>query len=155
MNKKIIIISGVILLVLLLSFCFIYTFNTVRIDGTYFNVPNGYQIDDEGDYINLTSGTNYICLVKEVKNDDVNKLIKEYVNSKKVKENDTISVSSFKVDNLNVYKSISNNNDKTVHYWFVKYGKSYELFTWVANSNSDKIVSDLIKTMKPAELHII
>ncbi|WP_405291010.1 hypothetical protein [Methanobrevibacter sp.] len=149
MNKKIIGIIVVIIAILILGFS-IYTQNTVKIGNTYFAIPEGYKVVDEGDYYNLSSDINSICIVKKVHQENVEKLIDGYTHSKKSSDNDTLEISKFKVDNYDVYKSVSAKNAKTVHYWLVKDKKTtYEFFTWSGDSNTDRVVTNLIKTMKP------
>lgn len=149
MNKKIIVIIGVIIVILIAVF-FFYTQNTVKIGNSYFTIPDGYHVVDEGDYVNLTSGSNYICLVKECADENINKSIEKYESSKKVNGNDTLHFSNFSSADINVIKSVSNKDSNVVHYWFVKDGKTYEAFNWAGNSNSDNLLINLIKTMKPA-----
>ena len=148
MNKKIIGIV-VIIAILILGFS-IYTQNTIKVGNTYFAIPEGYTVVDEGDYYNLSSNINSICIVKKVHEENVKTLIDGYSHSKKSSENDSLEITKFNVDNYTVYKSVSSKNPKTLHYWLVKDEKTiYEFFTWSGDSNTDRIVTNLIKTMKP------
>ena len=148
MNKKIIAIIVIIIAILILGFTF-YTQNTVKIGNAYFTVPDGYQVVDEGSYVNLTSGKNYMCLVKEVDDENVEKSIDKYTKNNK-KNNDTLSFSKFSSGDVSITKSVSKKDSKVFHYWFVKDGKTYEAFTWSGNSNSDDFLTTLISSMKPA-----
>ena len=148
MNKKIIAIIVIIIAILILGFTF-YTQNTVKIGKAYFTVPDGYQVVDEGNYVNLTSGKNYMCLVKEAADENVEKSIDKYTKNKK-NTNDTLSFSKFSSGDVSITKSVSKKDPKVFHYWFVKDGKTYEAFTWSGNSNSDNFLTTLISSMKPA-----
>ncbi len=149
MNKKIIAIIVILIAILVAGF-FFYTQNTVKVGNSYFVIPEGYHVIDEGDYINLTSDSSHMCFVKEVADENVNNSIDKYTSNKQIKENDTLKFSNFSSGDIEVIKSISNKNPKTFHYWFVKDGKTYEAFTWSGNHNSDSLLINLIKTMKPA-----
>lgn len=148
MNKKIIAIIVILISILVAGF-FFYTQNTVKVGNSYFTVPEGYHVIDEGDYINLTSESNYMCLVKKVADDNINNSIEKYKDNK-VSGNDTLNFSKFTAGDVEVTKSVSNKNQNVFHYWFVKDGKTYEAFTWSGNSNSDNLLKNLINTMKPA-----
>lgn len=148
MNKKILAIIVVVIAILILGFVF-YTQNTVKVGNAYFTVPEGYHVVDEGNHFNLTSGNNYMCLVKNVSNDDINKSIDAYTKNKKA-SNDTLKFSKFSSGDVSVTKSVSSKDAKVFHYWFEKDGKKYEAFTWSGDSNSDKLLINLINSMKPA-----
>ena len=99
--------------------------------------------------INVTSGSKYICLVKEVADENITISIDKYTNNKK-NGNDTLKFSKFNCRDISVTKSVSSKNPNVLHYWFVKDGKTYEAFTWSGDSNSDAFLTNLINTMKPA-----
>ena len=111
MNKKILAIIVIIIAILIASF-FFYTHNTMKVGNSYFVIPTGYHVIDEGDYINLTSDINYMCLVKEAADENVNNSIDKYTNIKQVKENDTLKYSNYSSGDIEVIKSISNKNAK-------------------------------------------
>lgn len=145
MNKKIVII-GIIIAILIVGFIF-YTQNTIKIGNSYFTIPEGYHVIDEGDYVNLTSGNNHICLYKEIPYDS-NKSISIYEKDKH-KENDTLKFSNITSGDVKIIKAVSKKHPNLSHYWFVKDGNSYEAFSWHGDSGSDDILINLIKTMKP------
>lgn len=147
MNKKLIIIIAIVA-ILLLGFYFMYTQNTIKIDNTYFTIPEGYHVIDEGDFINLTSDNNYLCLMKNPVDENITTVTHKYSDYKKSHENDTLKFENYQVNGHSVTKSTSVKHPEIVHYWFVKDGKTYEFYTWASNSNSDRLVANLIKTMK-------
>ena len=57
-----------------------------------------------------------------------------------------MEVINFTIDNNVIQKSINSNNNFNVHYWFVKNGKSYEIYKWDDNPKMDYIVNDLVKS---------
>ena len=148
MNKKIIAIIVLIIAILIFGF-FFYTNNTVKVGNSYFAVPEGYHVVDEGKYVNVTSGKNDICLYKEVSDENINKSIANYAKNKK-NNNDTLKYSKLSSGDVNITKSVTGKNNEVIHYWFTKNGKTYEAFTWSGNSNSDNLLKNLIDSMKPA-----
>lgn len=148
MNKKIIAIIVVVIAILILGFVF-YTQNTVKVGDVYFAVPDGYHVVDEADYVNITSGSNYMCLHKHLSDKNINESIKDFVKYKK-KGNDTLKFSKFTSGDITITKSLSSKDPKIFHYWFEKDGKTYHAFTWAGNQNSDSFMTNLVSSMKPA-----
>ena len=148
MNKKIIIVSVILVILIVCVGFFIYSNNTVKVDNTYFSIPEGYSAFDNDGYFNITNGKEYMCIIKNVSHDDLNKSMNSYIKTKKSNENTTVSISNFSVNNYTIYKSVSNSNGHVYHYWFADDSKIYEFFTWSGDSNSDYIVSKLVMSMK-------
>ena len=48
--------------------------------------------------------------------------------------------------NFDIYKSVVSENSSVIHYWFVKNGKGYEIYTGTADSNSDDFILDIINS---------
>lgn len=111
-------------------------------------VPEGFHVIDQNYSYNLTNDYDSILITKELESNDIDKEVKNYVKFKK-ESNFTVSLSNFTVDGITVCKAKVNEND-AIHYWFEKDGKVYEMYTRSGGINSDKLVSDLIKTMEVA-----
>lgn len=145
MRKKIVVII-LLLLIVLGSFWMIYSPNHFKVRNAFFSIPSGFQAIDNEDFVNLTDGNDYICIIKENENEDLNKSIRNYV---EIKQNDNISVeiSNFTINEVEVFKSTETNGNNVNYYWFIKNNQLYKIFTLSGNSNTDNLVRDEIKNM--------
>lgn len=148
MDKKtsLIIILAIIILISIGFIFYSNQKNQVEIDGDTFNLPNGYfkgDLNPLGD-VNITNGTNSIFICK-YPDDKINKYINQYKIDVE-NNNQSIKLSNFTVDNLNVCKSENTNNGAN-HYWFIKDKHVYTIYSWDVCPNMDRIVSDLISSM--------
>lgn len=147
-KKSYLIIIIIIVIILILGFC-IYSdlFNQkIKVGTTNFNMPNGYHEGALNEFgaINITNGTNSIFLF-ENNDDDIIK----YVNSYEEHINDlnqTMDIINFTIDNIQIFKTNNKDNPTTVHYWFVKNNKTYDIYTWEGNEEIDSIILDIIKS---------
>ena len=143
-----------VIILLLIFICSLTYFafsqnNVMVIDGVKFTIPTGYhegELNDKNLKVNLTDGTHLLYM--EVYNDtNVSKHVNDYLNLKSNTSNETISISNFNVDNLNVYKSFSEQTN-AIHYWFVKNGKVFTVYNWGGdNSKMDSTFFRLIEKM--------
>lgn len=143
----------VILIIIVLIIIGTFTFsqlnnfeNKIEVGNATFTLMEGFHkgTDYMGD-VNITNGYDTLFL-KELKSNNITKNMEDYKILKE-KENKTVNFSKFKVNNIEVYKSSSKTEITTFHYWFEYKNKGYTIYTWSGNSNTDKIVSDLIKTL--------
>ena len=148
MNKKLIVIVVVIILLLVGICYFVYTANSIKVGNTYFAIPDGFTTIDNDDYVNLTNGHDYVCIVKNSSYSNLNQSIKAYSNLKMTKENVSVSISQHNVGNHIIYKSTSNKDPNILHYWVENNGKVYEFFSWSKDSNSEYLVNSLSQNMK-------
>lgn len=149
MDKKLIVIIGIILLLVAGSITF-YSFsnqeNTVKVGDATFQMPDGYHVEDSKNknVTNLTNGNENIC-IKEYGDKNLEKFINSYINQSE-KNNKTVKISNFTVGKTLVYKS-NLNNSSTVHYWFVKNNKTYTIYSWDKNPEIDSITIKLIESV--------
>ena len=122
----------------------------VKVGAATFTLPEGYHVGtlNKNNDTNITNGYDAIFL-RDCGNDNITKYIKNFVKLKKSKENTTkVKVKNFTVDDTIVYKVYSANNTSNVHYWFEHNGEVYTIYSWSASRSTDKIVTDLIKSVK-------
>lgn len=148
MEKPMKIICLCVIIILCVSFI-IYHVNysnnkdSVKIDHTYFTLPNGYYKLNSGDnFLNITNGTTELYLYC-FNDSDIIGHVENYTKMKN-KDNITIEKSQFTINNTEVYKSYVKNETQVCHYWFVNDNKVYEMFTWHATPNTDKIVEKMV-----------
>ena len=147
MKKKNILIIIIVLIILIgvANFTLLNNEKTVKVGDTTFSIPSGYNVgtsNNLGD-TNITNGENSI-FIKEHSTTDLHGYLTEY--EKYVKSlNDTVKVTCSTVDNVNVYKVEKNNDSQVIHYFFVKNGRTYEIYVWDNNPNLDNLVPELIK----------
>lgn len=141
--KNIIIIIGIIAIIIIGCLVFTSQSNQINIGSTHFKVPDGYNIKENNDTINLTNNKDSIILMKHTKK-NLNKTVEEYMNSKN-NTNNSVQLSKINIDNITVYK-VTVNNSTTTHYWFEKNNNVYEFYTWSTTPNTDIIVNELIKS---------
>ena len=121
---------------------------TVKFGNVEFTLPDNYYKKDTTDSGNvvITDGDKEITILryddKNVKN-HIQKY-EDYVKSK----NQTIKLKDFKAGGMQVYKSTINENSKVIHYWFVKNGKTYSIYTSNADKNTGDIILNMIKSCK-------
>ena len=148
MNKRIIYFL-IIILILLVTFIgfFSYFQNNIKVGDAYFDLPNGYKCVSEGLYTNITNDNNEYIILTYNNTDDIKKIINDYIEYNN-NHNLSISLSNSKIGENTVYKSTMDNNTHIVHYWFIYNKKVYQIYTHSANSNSEKIICDLISSVK-------
>lgn len=148
MNKKIIYIL-IIILILLVSFIGVFTYfqNTIKVGEAYFTLPEGYECVANGAYTNITNDKNEYIILSYNDTNDVKKVVNDYIKYNN-NHNLSISLSNSNIGEYTVYKSTMENNTGIVHYWFVYNNKVYQIYTHSANSNVEKIICDLISSVK-------
>lgn len=147
MNRKWYVLIIVICLLIFGVGYFIYSQNNISIGDVTYQIPEGYNVQETSTVYNLANGNNSISLVKKTKNHDVQNVIKEYVKTKS-KKNITITITSFDVNGVTIYKSNSDKEPLIAHYWYTNDGVVYELITENLNSNTDDLVINLISNSK-------
>lgn len=149
MNKKLILYLLTIILILLVAIIGAFTIfqNDIKVGDAYFTLPEGYKCVANGAYTNITNDNDEYIILSYNNTNDVKKVINDYVEFNK-NHNLTVSLSNSQVGEYKVYRSTMDNNRQIVHYWFVYDNKVYQIYTHSANSNSEKIICDLISSVK-------
>lgn len=153
MNKKL----GVLVLILCIAIAGIGFFafngtlnsdNTFKVGSSTFKLPDGYVEGSPNQYgaQSITDGK-YSVFLMEYDDTDVSKHIDEYNGDFVKNKNQTIEIINFTIDDNVIQKSYNAHNQNNVHYWFVKNGKSYEIYKWDDNPKMDYIVNDLVKSI--------
>lgn len=155
--KKKYILFGVILVLLILAVTFIFSNNVLindkfNVGSVFLDLPNGYHLDsssirhtNEYSTVNITNGKNVISIY-EYNDDDLSRHIYDYANVKR-RENHTLSYSNITINNIDVQKSIDNNNTRIVHYWFLYENKVYDICTWTSDSDFEDNVNLMINSI--------
>ena len=149
MEKKYSIIAiSIIVILLIIGFIYIGLFKeeSIKVGDANFILPSGFSAkgsNEIGDLI-ISDNNNQIYLA-EYENDTVGDYITYYAHERNL-NNETISSSNFTIGSTTVYKT-TNTNTSSNHYWFVKDGKTYTIYSWNKIENMDNIVSDLIKSI--------
>lgn len=151
MNKKSVIIIILFIILLLLGmniFDFYNQEKIINVGSAEFTMPEGFEEGPMNEFgaKSITNGTNTIYLF-ENNDSDINKHIESYKAMIKDK-NETMYITNFTFDGVLIYKTDNIDNPATDHYWFVKNGKTYDIYKWDRNENMDSMVIDLMKSMK-------
>ena len=149
MKKKtiIIVILSIILIIIagLVVFSYSHNNNTIKVGQTNFNIPEGYaEVYTKNNSANIIKGKNSIGIACY---NDTN--IKEHVdNYTLMKKNESINIetSEFNINNIKVFKSSAENDNSTIHYWFISNNNVYEICSWNGDSNTDNIARGLIES---------
>lgn len=150
LNKKIIVL-GLVLLILLVAVGLVLFNSTgqnedVKVGKIYYTLPNGYHVDgiNEIGHVTISNGDEKVYL--GYSND---KNIKEHIKNYKQdreKNKETLSIENFTRNNTTIYKSTVVESGVN-HYWFLKDGNTYSIYTWDKNSNMDSIFNDLFDSI--------
>ena len=140
MNKKsIVAILLIIILLLIIGFMAFNQFNNsenqIKIGNATFILPDGFHegTPNKAGDINITNGYD-------------TKYTKQYVKNKQ-KNNISVHMKKFTVDDAVIYKSSITNKSNSVSYWFNYNNEVYSIYCWSANKNTDKIVTDIITSL--------
>ena len=148
MFKKIGLLA-VFIIIALIVFGFVYqdfSVKEVDVGETRFMVPSEYQVQNiSNTLVKLTSGGT-VYFINEKNSSDIKIFVNKYVNHKNKTENKSVEISHLAYKDSDIYKSVVSDNSSVIHYWFVKNGKGYEIYTGTANSNSDELVLDIINS---------
>lgn len=147
-KKSILTIILIVIIILIVGFLaseFLYQ-SQVSVGDIKFSIPEGYHkgANNNANDINLTNGYNSIFITK-YNDSDVNKHVLEMREFVKT-QNHTPIITNFTVDNITVYKLTIVNNTQYYRYWFVDKDITYGIYTWDGNTNTDNLVSKLIKS---------
>lgn len=117
-----------------------FSHNTVKVGSSELTLPDGYYDDGFNKFgdVQITDGKHPIYLI-EYNDTDANKHAQEYLASQKG-TNESVTLSQFDIDGRTIYKSSSDKRPSTVHYWFEKGNKSYEIYKWNQNPKMDELV---------------
>lgn len=151
------IIYGIVLLIIFL--CIIaFVFNgfsfseQCNVGNAFFDLPKNYQIDstsikhtEDSVLINITNRKNTISIV-EFNDDNLEKYFKKYQEHKN-NGTDLLEISNLTINNMTVRKSVDKTDNHFVHYWFIKNGKVYEIYTWDADEDFDENVEFMINSI--------
>ena len=148
MNYKRIVVIIIIIILILLGGMFLFQENSMKkvtVNDVEFSVPSKYQDQmDSTHLLRLTSGEN-IYFINVLNSSDVKFFVNDYVAHKNTTENKSVNISKLDYSNSTIYKSVVSDNSSIVHYWFLKDGKSCEIYTGTADSNTDNFILDIIK----------
>ena len=148
MFKKIGLLA-VFIIIALIVLGFVYqdfSVKEVDVGETRFMVPSEYQVQNiSNTLVKLTSGGT-VYFINEKNSSDIKIFVNKYVNHKNKTENKSVEISHLAYKDSDIYKSVVSDNSSVIHYWFVKNGKGYEIYTGTANSNSDELVLDIINS---------
>lgn len=122
--------------------------NIFHVGSTTFKLPDGYVEGSPNQYgaQSITDGKYSVFLI-EYDDTNVSKHINDYDEKFVKNKNQTIEIINFTIDDNVIQKSHNAHNQNNVHYWFVKNGKSYEIYKWDDNPKMDYIVNDLVKSL--------
>lgn len=121
--------------------------HTAKVGNANFVLPAGYSEDGVNEYgaLTITNGKNAIYLL-EHNDGNITKYTSEYKNVTKYK-NETMKIENITRNNTIFYKTNNVNNPNTIHYWFVKNGKTYDIYTFDKNSEFEDSVMYLANHM--------
>lgn len=152
MEKKSMIIMGVIIIVIILiAFMGVSKFSstessdssTVRVGNVNFKIPEGFheEDNDKSTDIKLTDGKHSI-LLNAYNGRNATAYAEEYLNS----QNSSAKFSNFTIGDKIVYR-VANNSSGSVNYWYAHNDKVYKFSTWGSYDKSDSTVISLIESM--------
>ncbi|WP_296789772.1 hypothetical protein [uncultured Methanobrevibacter sp.] len=149
MNKKLGLLA-ILVIIILVAFGFFMSHSSstkeILVGESKFVIPSEYQEQNVSNHlVKITSGDN-IYFINENNNSNITYFVDFYVNHKNVTENKSVNVSHLMYGDSDIYKAVVNDNASIVHYWFLKNGKCYEIYTGTANSNTDNLILDIIKS---------
>lgn len=152
MNYKTILIIALVIILAIIGIVAYNTFNfseqTCTVGAATFTLPPGYSEGAKNPYgaTNITNGNNTI-FIYEYNGSNISEHINEYGNFLKEK-NESLDTTKLEIDNNIIYKTSNVKNKATVHYWFAKGNKTYDIYKWDGNKDMDSMVIDLVKSMK-------
>ena len=152
MEKKTIFLIILMIIIALIIGCLVTNgfFNEkIKVGNSYFVLPNDYMISDvnsAGD-ISITKGNESIYIgTYDNDNGNITKYVQEYCKSIEKKNNKSVLLDNFTINNIFVYKT-TNLDTGANHYWFVNNNEIYTIYTWNENPNADVICKELINKM--------
>lgn len=146
-NKR----AVVIIIIVVILFCGMFFFQEnsmkkVIVNDVEFSVPSKYQDQQASIHlVKLTSGEN-IYFINVLNSSDVKFFVNDYVVHKNTTENKSVNISKLDYADSTIYKSVVSDNSSVIHYWFLKDGKTCEIYTGTADSNTDNFILDIIKS---------
>ena len=148
MKKIILGISVIIIIIIcLLGFGIFNNQNTVNVGNATFHLPDGFQekgVIKSGD-INISNGYESFY-IHDYKDKNLEEHVKDYIIDRKNKSF-KVELTNFTVNDTLVYKTVIVNQTHSIHYWFMKDGDVFSIYTWDGIPKMNKIVSDLISSM--------
>lgn len=164
MKKEYMLAIGIVIIVLLIIGAFLFVksddlfANNSSIDnssqfqlGSYaFSLPDGYNVKNTTNgSVKISNGYNTIEMLCH-DNKNVKKFVNNYI-SKKENESKQVNLTNFTVKKTVVYKTTLSNDTGIVHYWFKKDNSTYTMYSMDANKNTDKVITQLIKSMNKVQ----
>lgn len=149
MKRRTSLILILVIIILAIGFYNLYVSldNTVTVGDSVFVLPEGFQQSNStSGEIKISDGINNFTIFN-YKDDDIKRYINEY-NESKSKDNVSVILNNFTVGDILIYKAYSNNNTEVLHYWFIYNHKVFSIYTENGNKNTDRIVSDLVSSLK-------
>lgn len=145
MNKKVIIAAILIILVAIFVFSALPVTKNSNVQSnasdSNFKIPNGYSEGKTNDLgaKNYTKDNKSI-FIGESYGKRAEAYALDYQNKS---DNESLIIKNYTLNNIRVY-TIENNN--TIHYWFVKDNKTYDIYTWDGNKDIELFVNNTIKS---------
>lgn len=138
----------IIILILILGVCIVPNLLNppIKVGAVNFEMPEGYHEGAVNAFgaVNITNGVSEVFLL-EHKDSNTNEYIDEYkVHINEI--NQTMDIINYTIDNVQVFKTDNKDSPETVHYWFVKDNKTYDIYTWDGNKDIDSIVAQFINS---------
>ena len=149
LKKRIWILVLLIILALLLCGFILYpniSVKKVNVGDEQFSVPSQYKEENVSDNLVKLSSGDSVYFMTEKENNNIKYFVKKYVNLKKSADNQSVNILHLDYEGSDIYRSVVSDNSSVVHYWFVKNGKGYEIYTGTADSSSDEFIMNIIKS---------
>ena len=123
----------------------VYDFSKIYLQNLFFELPNNYEISDEGyNSIKLTGSDMTIKGLAFKKTKEINRYVNEYVSSKGDLDI-TVSYFNWKYP---VVKTIINSLPNYVHYWFEVDNFIFHFYSENANNTIDKLIKFLVNSIE-------
>ena len=118
----------------------------MNVGDEQFSVPSQYKVENVSDNLVKLSSGDSVYFMTEKENNNIKYFVKKYVNLKKSADNQSVNILHLDYEGSDIYRSVVSDNSSVVHYWFVKNGKGYEIYTGTADSSSDEFIMNIIKS---------
>lgn len=149
MNRKIWAIIIIVIIIICIS-VYMLTSNSVehvQINGTDFSVPSNYNIQKQSEnLVKCSLDGNFFCINSDVNGSNISDVVSSYTKFRNETLNTPIHVSHITDNGLDYFKAVVENDTRVVHYWFTIEGKIYEIYTATGDSNTDKLIQEVIKS---------
>ncbi|MFM5882140.1 hypothetical protein [Methanobrevibacter gottschalkii] len=151
-TKKLLIIVGIIIILMVCAFLFLNTSSDTKIGHARFTLPEGYHESvrvnsNVAETVTISNAKNKIYIVG-YNEGNLNKSISEFIDKVK-KNNDSVDFSKFNIKDKVIYKATIHNDNHTFFYWFVDNNHLYVIYTWNGDFKMDTIVKSIVESINP------